>query len=242
MGIVGGGPYAQYARPDSRMETVIPSAMPFTDAATVMESFVTAGEALANLGRIAARETVLVHAAAGGNGSAAVQLAKFQGARVPATACGNNIENVLAPDTDTVLDYRQTNFEAEIVDVTGSRGVDLIIDFVGGSYLSCNIRSLTPGGRLVPVGLLGRHDNAIVPLGTVLHNHLQLLGTVMKSRSRAEKRAMLQRLRDQILPIMGTELQPVVGAIYPFSVASNAHRRMEAGSVFGKIVLGDFHP
>lgn len=242
MGIVGGGAYAQYARLDSGMAAVIPSDMSFTDAAAVMESFVTAWEALANLGGIAEGEIVLVHAAAGGIGSAAVQLAKAQGATVLATASGNNIESVLALGADAVFDYRQVDFEAEIIDVTASRGVDLIIDFVGGSYLARNIRSLAPGGRLVQVGLLGRDDNAIIPLGTVLHNHLQLLGTVMKSRSRAEKRAMIRRFRDEVLPMMGKELQPVVGALYSLSAASDAHRRMEAGGVFGKIVLGDFHP
>ncbi|MDR6817035.1 NADPH2:quinone reductase [Neorhizobium sp. 2083] len=240
MGIVGGGAYAQYARLDSGMAAVIPSCMSFTDAAAVMESFVTAWEALANLGRIAKGETVLVHAAAGGIGSAAVQLAKSQGTTVLATASGNNIENVLALGADAVCDYRQVDFEAEIVDVTASRGVDLIIDFAGGSYLARNIRRLAPGGRLVQVGLLGRDDNAIIPLGIVLHNHLQLLGTVMKSRSRAEKRAMIQRFRGQVLPMIGNALQPVLGARYPLSAASEAHRRIEAGGVFGKIVLCDF--
>lgn len=241
MGIVGGGAYAQYARLDSGMAAVIPPHMSFTEAAAVMESFVTAWEALGNLGRIAQGEIVLIHAAAGGIGSAAVQLAKSQGAKVLATASSNNIENVLALGADAVFDYRQVDFEAEIVDVTASRGVDLIIDFVGGSYLARNIRSLAPGGRLVQVGLLGRDDNAIIPLGTVLHNHLKLLGTVMKSRSREEKVEMVQRFRDHVLSMMDKEIQPIVGAHYPLSAASAAHRRMEAGGVFGKIVLSDFH-
>ncbi|WP_113406827.1 NAD(P)H-quinone oxidoreductase [Rhizobiales bacterium] len=241
MGIVGGGAYAQYARLDSGMAAAIPPDMPFTDAAAIMESFVTAWEALANLGKIAAEETVLVHAAAGGIGSAAVQLAKSQGATVLATASGNNIGNVLALGADAVFDYRKVDFEAEIIDVTASRGVDLIIDFVGGSYLARNIRSLAPGGRLVQVGLLGRDDNAIIPLDIMLHNHLQLMGTVMKSRSRDEKRTMVRRFRDHVLPMMGKELKLIVGAVYPLSAASEAHRRMEVGGVFGKIVLGDFH-
>ena len=206
-----------------------------------MESFVTAWEALAHLGRIAAGETVLVHAAAGGIGSAAVQLARAQAAMVLATASGSNIENVLALGADAVFDYRKVDFEAEIIDVTASRGVNLIIDFVGGCYLARNIRSLAPGGRLVQVGLLGRDDNAIIPLGTVLHNHLQLLGTVMKSRSRDDKRSMVRRFRKHVLPMMGKELKPIVGATYPLAAASEAHRRMEAGGTFGKIVFGDFY-
>lgn len=241
MGIVGGGAYAQYARVDGGMATAIPTGLSFMEAAAVMESFVTGWEALAHLGQIAKSETVLIHAAAGGIGSAAVQLAKAAGATVLATASAGNIENVFSLGADAVFDYRRMDFEAEVVDATASRGVDLIIDFVGGSYLARNIRSLAPGGRLVQVGLLGRDDNAKIPLGTVLHNHLQLLGTVMKSRSRSEKRAMICRFRDDVLPMMGKELQPVVGALYPLSATSDAHRRMEAGGVFGKIVLGNFH-
>ncbi|WP_313665596.1 NAD(P)H-quinone oxidoreductase [Shinella sp.] len=240
MGIVGGGAYAQYARVDSEMAAVIPAGLSFMEAAAVMESFVTGWEALAHLGHVAKGETVLVHAAAGGIGSAAVQLAKAAGATVLATASAVNIDNVLSLGADAVFDYKRVDFEAEVVDTTASRGVNLIIDFVGGSYLARNIRSLAPGGRLVQVGLLGRDDNAIIPLGVVLHNHLRLIGTVMKSRSRAEKRAMVQRFTGQVLPMMGQVLKPVIGAVYPLAATSEAHRRMEAGGLFGKIVLTDF--
>ncbi|NSZ66369.1 NAD(P)H-quinone oxidoreductase (plasmid) [Agrobacterium tumefaciens] len=241
MGIVGGGAYAEYARLDSGMAAIIPDGMSFIEAAAVMESFVTGWEALANLGKVAKGETVLVHAAAGGIGSAAVQLANAVGAHVLATASAGNIENVLSLGAEAVFDYRRSDFEAEVIDATASRGVELIIDFVGGSYLSRNIRSLVPGGRLVQVGLLGRDDNAIIPLDLVLHNHLRLIGTVMKSRSRLEKRAMVRRFAEQLLPMMGRELRPIIGAVYPPKEAAEAHRRMEAGGLFGKIVLTGFH-
>lgn len=157
-----------------------------------------------------------------------------------ATASAGNIENVLSLGAEAVFDYRRSDFEAEVVDATASHGVDLIIDFVGGSYLARNIRSLAPGGRLVQVGLLGRDDNAIIPLDLVLHNHLRLIGTVMKSRSRTEKRAIVRRFTEQVLPMMGRELKPVIGAVYPLKEAAEAHRRMKAGGLFGKIVLCDF--
>lgn len=241
MGIVGGGAYAEYARLDSGTAAIIPDGMSFIEAAAVMESFITGWEALAHLGQVAKGETVLVHAAAGGIGSAAVQLAKAVGAHVLATASEGNIENVLSLGAEAVFDYRRSDFEAEVVDATASRGVALIIDFVGGSYLARNIRSLAPGRRLVQVGLLGRDDNAIIPLDLVLHNHLRLIGTVMKSRSKLEKRAMVCRFSEQVLPMMGGELRPVLGAVYPLQEASEAHRRMEAGGLFGKIVLTGFH-
>ncbi|OCI98378.1 quinone oxidoreductase [Agrobacterium sp. 13-626] len=241
MGIVGGGAYAEYARLDSGMAAIIPDGMSFIEAAAVMESFVTGWEALAHLGQLAEGETVLVHAAAGGVGSAAVQLGKAVGAHVLATASTGNIENVLSLGAEAVFDYRRLDFEAEVVDATASRGVELIIDFVGGSYLARNIRSLAPGGRLVQVGLLGRDNNAIIPLDLILHNHLRLIGTVMKSRSRLEKRAMVRRFAEQVLPTMARELAPVIGAVYPLKEAAEAHRRMDAGGLFGKIVLTGFH-
>lgn len=151
-----------------------------------------------------------------------------------------HIGNALSLGAAAVYHYRRVDFESEVVEATASRGVDLIIDFVGGSYLARNIRSFAPGGRLIQVGLLGRDDNAIIPLGVVLHNHLRLIGTVMKSRSRAEKRAMVRLFPDQVLPIMGQVLKPIVGAIYPLAAASEAHHRMEAGGLFGKIILTDF--
>ena len=241
MGIVGGGAYAEFARLDSEMAAAIPTGMSFIEAAAVMESFVTGWEALAHLGEVAKNETVLVQAAAGGIGTAAVQLAKAAGATVLATASADNIEKVRSLGANAVYDYKRMDFEAEVVDATASRGVDLIIDFVGGSYLSRNIRSLTPGGRLVQVGLLGRDNNAIIPLDIILHNHLRLIGTVMKSRSRLEKRAMIRRFSEQILPRLGHELKPVIGAVYPIAATSDAHRRMEAGGLFGKVVLTGFH-
>lgn len=141
------------------------------------------------------------------------------------TASGNNVENVLALGADAVFDYKRIDFEAEIIDLTASRGADLIIDLVGGSYLARNIRTLAPGGRLVQVGLLGRDDDAIIPLGTVLHNHLKLLGTVMKSRSRSEKRAMIRRFRDDVLPMMGKEFSPLSERC----IRSHLHRMPIAG-------------
>ena len=241
MGIVGGGAYAQYARLDSGMAAKIPDGLSFTQAAAVMESFVTGWEAVGHLGRVHTAETVLVHAAAGGIGSATVQLAKASGVHVLATAASANIDNVLSIGADAVFDYRRSDFEADVIDATASHGVDLIVDFVGGAYLARNIRSLAPGGRLVQVGLLGREDNAIIPLDVVLHNHLQLIGTVMKSRSRTEKRQMVARFRDKVLPLLGKSVHPVIGAVYPFTQVADAHRRMETGGLFGKVVLEGFH-
>lgn len=133
------------------------------------------------------------------------------------------------------------DFEAEVVDTTASHGVDLIIDFIDGNYLAHNIRSLAPGGRLVQFGLLGRDDKAIIPLDLILNNHLKLTGTVIKSRSRQEKREMVSRFRDSVLPMLRSHVRPIVGAVYPLDEVADAHRHMEAGGLFGKVVLKVSH-
>ncbi|RWC86335.1 MAG: NAD(P)H-quinone oxidoreductase [Mesorhizobium sp.] len=238
MAIVGGGGYGEIARVDRAMAAPIPESMPFHEAAAVMESFVTAVEAVSNLAQINTGQKVLVHSAAGGIGSAAVQVAHSLGAVVYATASASRHDDVLSIGADVVIDYRTGDFEAEIAARTGGTGVDAVIDFVGGDYLAKNLRSLRPGGVLVQVGILSGQNDAVIPLNLVLHNHLRLVGTVMKSRTAAEKRAMVQRFAALALPLFAAgRLRPLIDHVFPLAEAADAHRRMEAGGGFGKIVL-----
>ena len=238
MGIVGGGAYAEFARVDRSMAVPIPEDLDYVGAAAVMESFVTAWEAAVHLGETARGMAVLIHAAAGGVGSAGVQIAHALGARVFATANAERRAEVLALSAEAVFDYRSEDFEQGVREATGGRGVDVIVDFVGGDYLARNLRSLAPGGRLVQVGLLGGQDTASIPLSVLLHNHLRLIGTVMKSRTAEEKRAMVGRFAESALPMfVDGRLKPLVGRAFPLAQAAHAHRAMEAGGGFGKIVL-----
>lgn len=238
MAIVGGGAYAEYARVDRGMAVRIPDDLDYVEAAAVMESFVTAWEAAVHLGGAGADQAVLIHAAAGGVGSAGVEIARALGARVFATANAERRPDVLALGAEAVFDYRSEDFEQGVRDATGGRGVDVIVDFVGGDYLARNLRSLAPGGRLVQVGLLGGQDTTSIPLSVLLHNHLRLIGTVMKSRTAEEKRAMVQRFAEGALPMFADgRLKPLVGKVFPLAQAAEAHRAMEAGGGFGKIVL-----
>lgn len=238
MAIVGGGAYAEYARVDRGMAVRIPEGLDYVGAAAVMESFVTAWEAAVHLGGAGPASAVLVHAAAGGVGSAGVEIAHALGAQVFATASAERRADVLSLGAEAVFDYRSEDFEQGMREATGKRGVDVIVDFVGGDYLARNLRSLAPGGRLVQVGLLARQDNAVIPLSLLLHNHLRLIGTVMKSRTGAEKRAMVRRFEEGALPMFTDgRLRPVVGRTFHISDAAAAHRYMEGGGGFGKIVL-----
>lgn len=238
MAIVGGGSYAEIARVDQGMAVHIPDDLDDVSAAAVMESFITSWEAAVHLGGTKRGASVLIHAAAGGIGSACVQIAHALGAKVFATAPAERRAEVEGIGADVVFDYKTEDFVKGIRDATAGRGVDCIVDFVGGDYLARNLQSLVPGGRLVQVGLLSGKDEATIPLGLLLHNHLRLIGTVMKSRTVEEKRAMINRFAKDGLPMFGEgHLKPVVGQTFPLSEAAAAHRAMEAGTGFGKIVL-----
>lgn len=239
MGVVGGGAYAELARIDWRMAMPIPEPLDYVHAAAIPEVFVTAHEAMMHLGRLKQGDSVLIHAAAGGVGSAAVQLAYATGATVFATAEATKHERVVQLGADHVIDYRTEDFAAVVAQKTGGRGVDVVIDFIGEPYFARNIASLAHGGRLVQVGILGGGGQVSVDMETILYRHIQIIGTVMKSRAPAEKHAMVRRFRDHWLNRFsgGRCLEPVVDSTFPLARAADAHRRMESAGNVGKIIL-----
>lgn len=239
MGVVGGGAYAELARIDYRMAMPIPEALDYVHAAAIPEVFVTAHEAMLHLGRLTRGQSVLIHAAAGGVGSAAVQLAYATGATVFATAEGGKLERVSQLGADVTIDYRTQDFAEVVAAHTQGRGVDVIIDFVGAPYFTRNIASLANGGRLVQVGILGGGGNVTIGLETILYRHLQILGTVMKSRPQEEKHDMVRRFREHWLERFtgGASLEPVVDSTFALPRAADAHRRMESSANVGKIIL-----
>jgi NADPH2:quinone reductase len=238
MAIVGGGAHAEYARVDARMAMPIPDRLSYVEAAAIPEAFVTAHEALIHLGILVAGGWALIHAAAGGVGSAAVMLAHALGAKTVFTASGDRrIERVRELGGTVGVDYRKKDFVEAALQATGGRGVDVVVDFIGGSYLDRNLRSLAPGGRLVQVGTLGGGEGQL-SLDLLLHRYLRIIGTVMKSRSFEEKLAMTSRFRERWLSAFATgQLTPVVDRTYPLAQAAEAHRYMEASGNIGKIVL-----
>ncbi|MGY3231518.1 NADPH2:quinone reductase [Luteibacter sp. HA06] len=238
MGIVGGGGYAEQARIDYRMAMPIPASLDYVQAAGIPEAFVTAHEAAFHLGRLEAGESILIHAAASGVGSAALQLARAAGARVFATASASKLDRVRALGADVAIDYKTDDFAKAIERETAGKGVDVIVDFIGAPYFERNIASLNFGGRLVEVGLLGGAKGATLPLDRLLYRHLQVIGTVMKSRPQSVKQAMTQRFRDRWLQAFdGGTLAPVIDSTFPLAQAAEAHRRMESSSSVGKIIL-----
>jgi len=239
MGVVGGGAYAEIARIDWRMAMPIPEGLDYVHAAAIPEVFVTAHEALLHLARVKKGDSVLIHAAAGGVGSAAVQLARATGATIFATTEANKKERVEQLGADFVVDYQNEDFAAVVAEKTNKRGVAAVIDFVGAPYFARNLASLANGGRLVQVGILGGGGEVSIELSQILYRHLQIIGTVMKSRTQAEKHDMVRRFSEHWIAHFneGAKLEPVVDSIYPLADAADAHRRMESSQNVGKIIL-----
>ena len=238
MGIVGGGAYAEVARIDWRMAMPIPDGIDYVQAAAITEVFVTAHEALVHLGKLQAGETVLIHAGAGGVGGAAVQLARAVGATVITTAKAEAHALVCRMGAHHAIDYVEQDFAQEVADLTDGRGVDLVLDFIGAPYFERNVNALAFGGRLVQIGIMGGVEGANIPLERLLYRHLQIIGTVMKSRSQDVKHAMSRRFRERWLAQFGQDgLNPVIDSVFPLAQAGAAQQRMEDGLNIGKIVL-----
>lgn len=182
MGVVGGGP------------------TPSLHTVAIPEVFVTAHEAMIHLARLKSGDSVLIHAAAGGVGSAAVQLAYATRATVYATTEGSKLARVEHLGADTANDYKTQDFAQVISDNTNGQGVDVVIDFVGEPYFARNIASLAHGGRLLQVQVgIGGGGKVSVELGAHPLPSLQIIGTVMKSRTQPEKHGMIKRFREHWL-------------------------------------------
>ncbi len=238
MALLAGGGYAERVVIPERMALPIPDGLSFEQAAAIPEAFLTAQEALFTLGRLAPGQTALVHASAGGVGSAAVQLAHEHGARVVATAgSSDKLERVRALGADVLIDYKTQSFADVVRDVTEGRGADVVLDFVGGAYFDQHTSCLAVGGRLIVIGVLGG-ATAQLNLAQLLMRRYQILGLVMRSRSVTDKVAISQTFARDWLPRFGSgKLTPVVDSVMALADARRAHERMEANANVGKIVL-----
>jgi putative PIG3 family NAD(P)H quinone oxidoreductase len=237
-GLVGSGGYAEYCLLDQGMAMQIPENFSYAQAAAIPEAFLTAQEALFSLGQLSQYETVLIHAGGSGVGSAALQLAAQVNANVfTTTSTADKYERIKAFGLPTIINYKQQDVAAEILRLTHDKGVNVIIDFIGASYLPAHLRLLQDAGRLVFVGLMGGHE-AQIDLSTIHRKRLQLKGLIMRGRSMAEKRLITHYFKERWLPLFSQGmLQPVIDSIFPFKDANLAHEYMEKNLNVGKIIL-----
>lgn len=238
MALLAGGGYAERVVVPHVHALPIPAGMTFRQAAAIPEAFLTASEALFSCGDLNTGEWVLVHAAAGGVGSAAVQLARLIGANV--VACAGTAEKLGYLErlgANVVVNYREADFEAAVAGATEGRGVDVVLDFVGGPYAERHQRCLAEAGRWVVLGMLGGSE-AKLDLGRILRRRSRLAGLVMRTRSSADKAAIVQRFALRFGGQLGTDaLAPQIDSVFPLADVRAAHERMERNENIGKIVL-----
>jgi NADPH2:quinone reductase len=236
--LVAGGGYAEYCAAPVAHCLPIPAGLSLAQGASLPETFFTVWSNLFDQAGLVAGESALIHGGSSGIGVAAIQLAKAFGATVYATA-GNadKCQACLGLGADAAINYRQQDFVEQIATLTHGRGVNVILDMVGGDYIARNIASLATDGRLIMIALQ-RGGRAEINFGTVLLKRLSLRGSMLRPRSPAFKAAIARQLRTHVWPLLENgKIVSVVDSVFPLAQAADAHRRMEAGEHIGKIVL-----
>jgi putative PIG3 family NAD(P)H quinone oxidoreductase len=236
MGIVGGGAYAEHLVVPAEHVVPVPRGTAFAQAAALPEAFVTAHDALERLG-VTAGEWVLVHAVGSGVGLAALQLVKLRGARCIGTSrTRGKLERSAAFGLDAGVNTEEEPLVAAVRAVSGE-GAHAAVDLVGGALFPRTLEALRRCGRLVLVGLTaGRR--AEVDLGLVLNRRLRIEGTVLRSRSRAEKAMAVAAFREAVLPALADgRVRPVVDRVLPFDQVPDALGVVERNQNFGKVVI-----
>jgi putative PIG3 family NAD(P)H quinone oxidoreductase len=238
MALLSGGGYAEQVAVPAGQLMPVPAALSWTDAAAIPEVFLTAHDNLVTRGRLAAGETVLIHGGGGGVGTAAIQLARRAGARVLVTAGSpQKLEFSRRLGADAGINHREEDFPSRVRELTGGRGVDLILDVMGASYLARNLDALAPDGRLVIIGMQGG-TTAEIDLNQLLRRRLTVMATTLRGRSVEQKAEIVRRFVEDALPgFEDGSLRPVVDRVLPLAEAPAAHRAMEAGENVGKLVL-----
>ncbi len=237
MGILGGGGYAERVSIHERACIAVPPGLSWEQAAAVPEAFLTAHDALFARGGLAAREAVLLHAAASGVGTAAVQIARAAGARVVALSRSAEKRRRLGElGADRVLDPGTGDLAAAVREAA-SGSVDLVVDFLGAGAWALNLDVLAERGRLVLVGTL-TGSRVEADLSVLMRKRLSVIGTVLRARPIEEKIALAEEFARRTLPLLASgRLVPVVDRVLPLAEAGAAHAAMERDENFGKIVL-----
>ena len=237
-GLAGGGTYAEHVVVHARTLARIPEGLSFTDAAAIPEAFLTAYDAMVTQAGLSAGETVLVHAVGSGVGTAAVQIARAIGARAIGTARTEaKLDRARPLGMAHGIVVTGAAFADEVKRATAGRGVDVVLELVGGAYVPEDLACMASRGRLVLVGLLAG-ARAEIDLGTILRKRLEVRGTVLRARPLEEKIAVANVLARHLVPLIAEgKLQSVVDRVLPLADAAEAHTYMASSEGFGKVVL-----
>jgi putative PIG3 family NAD(P)H quinone oxidoreductase len=236
--LVSGGGYAEYCTAPSPQCLSVPRGLDMTAAAAIPETYFTVWTNVFDRGRLRAGESILIHGGSSGIGTTAIQLARARGSRVFATA--GSAEKCAACErlgAERAINYRDADFVAALKDLTGGRGVDVVLDMVGGEYFAKNIEVLAVEGRLVEIATL-KGVKAEVNIQTIMQRRLTVTGSTLRARPIADKGVIAAAVREHVWPLLESgAVKPIIHSTFPLRDAAGAHRLMESSAHIGKIVL-----
>ncbi|MFE9915921.1 NAD(P)H-quinone oxidoreductase [Micromonospora sp. NPDC005553] len=234
--LLAGGGYAERVAVPAGQLLPVPACDP-VDAAALPEVACTVWSNLVQVARLGGGDTLLVHGGGSGIGTFAIQFGAALGVTVLTTAREAKHARLRELGAAHVIDYREQDFVEEVRRITDGRGVDVILDIMGGSYLGRNVSALTTGGRLVVIGMQGGRK-AELDLGALMTRRASVTATSLRSRPLAEKAEIVQGVRDEVWPLVEAgRIRPIVDRRLPMTEAAQAHRLVESNDHFGKVLL-----
>ena len=236
--LTNGGGYASYCLAPAGSVLPLPAGLSMVEAAAIPETFFTVWSNVFDRGQLSPGESFMVQGGSSGIGTTAIQIAAARGHTVFATA--GSAEKCAACEkigATRAINYRTEDFEAVVKEATGGRGVDVILDMVGGDYVGKELKSLADGGRLVFIAFLGGMK-ATVDLNELMRRRLTMTGSTLRPRDNAFKAAVAASLEREVWPLVAAgRVKPVIHATFPLARACDAHALMETSAHIGKIVL-----
>ena len=236
--LVAGGGYAEYCVSPAPQCLPAPRGLELVDTAAIPETFLTVWTNVFERGRLQAGESILIHGGSSGIGTTAIQLARAFGARVFATA--GSADKCAACErlgAERCINYRDADFVAAVREQTAGRGVDVVLDMVGGPYFPRNVEVLATEGRLVEIATL-QGAKAELNIQTIMQRRLTITGSTLRARPIADKGAIAEAVHRHVWPLLESgAVKPILYATFPLRDASEAHRVMESSAHIGKLVL-----
>jgi len=235
--LLAGGGYAEYAAAAQECALPHPKGVSPVEAAALPEALFTVWTNLIDTARLSPGESVLIHGGSSGIGTTAIQLCAARGQTLFATA--GSVEKCAACETlgARAINYRNQDFVAVVLEATGGKGVDVILDMVGGDYIERNFQAAAQGGRIVNIAFQSGFS-ATVNFAPMLRKHLTLAATTLRPRNLAQKGAIRDALLSQVWPLIEAgKIKPVIDSTFPLAEARSAHARMAGGDHIGKILL-----
>ncbi|MDE1461777.1 NAD(P)H-quinone oxidoreductase [Spartinivicinus poritis] len=236
--LLSGGGYAEFAVAAADLCLPIPKNFSMVEAAALPETFFTVWHNVFERGQLTAGETLLIHGGSSGIGTTAIQLAIAKGATVFVTAgTKEKCDLCLKLGTSAAINYREEDFVEKIKNLTENKGVNLIVDMVGGDYFSRNLSCLTVEGRLVQIGM--QHGaTSEISLWQIMSKRLTITGSTLRVRSVKDKAKITAALKQEVWPLLNSgTVKPVIYSTFPLAEAKQAHQLMEDGKHAGKVVL-----